>query len=95
MAQWLPHYHLPWLVNDVIAGITLVSALESQHLTHGDVLINSRESCSSRKTARRKEKKKKKAPDLFTVLMNHRQGLAYARIATIPIEHGLYSSWIP
>ncbi|GJN79642.1 hypothetical protein PLIIFM63780_003159 [Purpureocillium lilacinum] len=23
------------------------------------------------------------------------QGLAYAKIATIPVEHGLYSSWIP
>jgi solute carrier family 26 (sodium-independent sulfate anion transporter), member 11 len=23
------------------------------------------------------------------------QGLAYAKIATIPIEHGLYSSWVP
>lgn len=23
------------------------------------------------------------------------QGLAYAKIATIPIENGLYSSWIP
>ncbi|KAF4124998.1 solute carrier family 26 (sodium-independent sulfate anion transporter), member 11 [Geosmithia morbida] len=23
------------------------------------------------------------------------QGLAYAKIATIPIEHGLYSCWIP
>ncbi|KAK0391910.1 hypothetical protein NLU13_1408 [Sarocladium strictum] len=52
VAQWLPHYHLPWLVNDVIAGITL-----------GVMFIP--------------------------------QGLAYARIATIPIEHGLYSSWIP
>lgn len=52
VAQWLPHYHLPWLMNDVIAGITL-----------GVMFIP--------------------------------QGLAYARIATIPIEHGLYSSWIP
>lgn len=23
------------------------------------------------------------------------QGLAYAKIATIPVEHGLYSSWVP
>jgi sodium-independent sulfate anion transporter 11 len=23
------------------------------------------------------------------------QGLSYAKIATIPIEHGLYSSWLP
>lgn len=52
MAQWLPHYNYKWLLQDVIAGITI-----------GVMLIP--------------------------------QGLAYAKIANIPVEHGLYSSWIP
>lgn len=52
VAQWLPHYHPRWIIQDVIAGITL-----------GVMFIP--------------------------------QGLAYAKIATIPIEHGLYSCWIP
>ena len=52
VAQWLPHYHPKWLIQDVIAGITL-----------GVMFIP--------------------------------QGLAYAKIATIPVEHGLYSCWIP
>lgn len=52
VAQWLPHYHPRWIIQDVIAGITL-----------GVMFIP--------------------------------QGLAYAKIATIPIEHGLYSCWVP
>lgn len=52
VAQWLPHYHPKWLIQDVIAGITL-----------GVMFIP--------------------------------QGLAYAKIATIPVEHGLYSCWVP
>lgn len=52
VAQWLPHYHYKWLVQDVIGGITV-----------GVMFIP--------------------------------QGLAYAKIATIPVEHGLYSCWIP
>lgn len=52
VAHWLPHYQYKWLLQDVIAGITI-----------GVMLIP--------------------------------QGLAYAKIATIPVEHGLYSSWVP
>lgn len=52
VAQWLPHYNYKWLLQDIIAGITI-----------GVMLIP--------------------------------QGLAYAKIANIPVEHGLYSSWIP
>lgn len=52
VVQWLPRYHLSWLLTDCIAGLTI-----------GVMLIP--------------------------------QGLAYAKIATIPIENGLYSSWIP
>ncbi len=52
VAQWLPHYHPKWIIQDVIAGITI-----------GVMFIP--------------------------------QGLAYAKIATIPVEHGLYSCWIP
>jgi sodium-independent sulfate anion transporter 11 len=52
VAQWLPHYDYRWLLQDVIAGITI-----------GVMFIP--------------------------------QGLAYAKIATIPVEHGLYSSWWP
>lgn len=52
VAQWLPHYDYRWLLQDVIAGITI-----------GVMLIP--------------------------------QGLAYAKIATIPVEHGLYASWLP
>jgi sodium-independent sulfate anion transporter 11 len=52
VAQWLPYYDYRWLLQDVIAGITI-----------GVMFIP--------------------------------QGLAYAKIATIPVEHGLYSSWLP
>lgn len=52
IAQWLPHYNPRWILQDVIAGITV-----------GVMLIP--------------------------------QGLAYAKIATIPIENGLYASWFP
>jgi sodium-independent sulfate anion transporter 11 len=52
IVQWLPRYHISWLLTDAIAGLTI-----------GVMLIP--------------------------------QGLAYAKIATIPIENGLYSSWIP
>lgn len=52
IVEWLPRYHLSWLLTDFIAGLTI-----------GVMLIP--------------------------------QGLAYAKIATIPIEHGLYSSWVP
>jgi sodium-independent sulfate anion transporter 11 len=52
VAHWLPHYNWRWLVQDVIAGITI-----------GVMFIP--------------------------------QGLAYAKIATIPVEHGLYSCWLP
>lgn len=50
--HWLPHYNYRWLLQDIIAGITI-----------GVMLIP--------------------------------QALAYAKIATIPVENGLYSSWIP
>jgi len=49
---WLPKYNLRWIVNDVIAGLTL-----------GFLLIP--------------------------------QSLSYAKIATIPVEYGLQSSWLP
>lgn len=49
---WLPRYNYRWLVNDVIAGLTL-----------GIMLIP--------------------------------QGLAYAKIATIPVQYGLMASWLP
>ena len=49
---WLPHYNYRWLVNDVIAGLTLA-------------------------------------------LMLIPQSLAYAKIATIPVQYGLMSSWLP
>ncbi|KAK3044826.1 hypothetical protein LTS18_000248, partial [Coniosporium uncinatum] len=50
--SWLPQYSYKWLLNDLIAGLTL-----------GVMLIP--------------------------------QGLAYAKIATIPVEYGLMSSWLP
>ncbi|KND91008.1 putative sulfate permease [Tolypocladium ophioglossoides CBS 100239] len=50
--QWLPRYDYRWMLQDVIAGITI-----------GVMLIP--------------------------------QGLAYAKIANIPVEHGLYASWLP
>jgi solute carrier family 26 (sodium-independent sulfate anion transporter), member 11 len=50
--QWLPRYHPRWLLNDVLAGITV-----------GVLLIP--------------------------------QSLAYAKIATIPGQFGLFSSWLP
>ncbi|KAK0270716.1 hypothetical protein LTR35_013998 [Friedmanniomyces endolithicus] len=49
---WLPKYNFRWIVNDVIAGLTL-----------GLLLIP--------------------------------QSLSYAKIATIPVEYGLQSSWLP
>lgn len=52
VAQWLPHYHPKWIIQDFIGGITI-----------GVMFIP--------------------------------QGLAYAKIATIPVEHGLYSCWVP
>lgn len=49
---WLPRYNYRWLINDVIAGLTL-----------GIMLVP--------------------------------QSLAYAKIATIPVQFGLMSSWFP
>ncbi|KAK3314566.1 sulfate transporter family-domain-containing protein [Apodospora peruviana] len=49
---WLPRYDYRWLLNDVIAGLTL-----------GLMLIP--------------------------------QGLSYAKLATIPVQYGLMSSWLP
>lgn len=49
---WLPHYNPRWIINDVIAGLTL-----------GLMLIP--------------------------------QGLSYATLATIPVQYGLMSSWLP
>lgn len=49
---WLPRYNYRWLINDVIAGLTV-----------GLMLIP--------------------------------QGLSYAKIAKIPVEYGLMSSWFP
>jgi sodium-independent sulfate anion transporter 11 len=49
---WLPRYNPRWLINDVIAGLTL-----------GLMLIP--------------------------------QGLSYAKIATVPVQYGLMSSWLP
>lgn len=50
--HWLPKYNPRWLLNDVLAGVTV-----------GVLLIP--------------------------------QSLAYAKIATIPGEYGLMSSWLP
>ncbi|KAF4963382.1 hypothetical protein FSARC_8600 [Fusarium sarcochroum] len=52
IAGWLPRYNYRWIVNDLIAGLTL-----------GLMLIP--------------------------------QGLSYAKIADIPVEYGLMSSWLP
>ncbi|KAF7563375.1 hypothetical protein G7046_g733 [Stylonectria norvegica] len=49
---WLPKYNARWILNDVIAGLTI-----------GLMLIP--------------------------------QGLSYAKIAEIPVEYGLMSSWLP
>ncbi|KAK5705143.1 hypothetical protein LTR97_002260 [Elasticomyces elasticus] len=49
---WLPRYSPRWIINDIIAGLTL-----------GLMLIP--------------------------------QSLSYAKIATIPVEYGLQSSWLP
>ncbi|KAK7426547.1 hypothetical protein QQZ08_007006 [Neonectria magnoliae] len=49
---WLPKYNPRWIINDVIAGLTI-----------GLMLIP--------------------------------QGLSYAKIAEIPVEYGLMSSWLP
>ncbi|KAL6415587.1 sulfate transporter 4.1 [Ilyonectria robusta] len=49
---WLPKYNFRWILNDVIAGLTI-----------GLMLIP--------------------------------QGLSYAKIAEIPVEYGLMSSWLP
>jgi sodium-independent sulfate anion transporter 11 len=50
--RWLPRYDPRWLVNDIVAGLTV-----------GLMLIP--------------------------------QGLSYARIATVPVQYGLMSSWLP
>lgn len=52
IVRWLPHYDWRWIINDVVAGLTL-----------GIMLIP--------------------------------QSLAYAKIATMPVEYGLMSSWLP
>lgn len=52
IVEWLPRYNYRWLLNDLIAGLTL-----------GLMLIP--------------------------------QGLSYAKIATIPVQYGLMSSWLP
>ncbi|KAH6631200.1 sulfate transporter family-domain-containing protein [Chaetomium sp. MPI-SDFR-AT-0129] len=49
---WLPRYRPRWLINDVVAGLTI-----------GLMLIP--------------------------------QGLSYAKIATVPVQYGLLSSWLP
>ena len=49
---WLPRYNYRWILNDVIAGLTL-----------GLMLIP--------------------------------QSLSYAKIAKIPVQYGLMSSWLP
>ncbi|KAK4195246.1 sulfate transporter family-domain-containing protein [Triangularia verruculosa] len=49
---WLPQYNYRWIINDIIAGLTI-----------GLMLIP--------------------------------QGLSYAKIATIPVQYGLMSSWAP
>jgi sodium-independent sulfate anion transporter 11 len=49
---WLPRYRYQWLLNDLIAGLTV-----------GLMLIP--------------------------------QGLSYAKIAGIPVQYGLMSSWLP
>lgn len=49
---WLPRYDYRWLLNDLIAGLTL-----------GLMLIP--------------------------------QGLSYAKLAGIPVQYGLMSSWLP
>jgi len=49
---WLPRYDPRWIINDVIAGLTI-----------GLMLIP--------------------------------QSLSYAKIATIPVQYGLMSSWLP
>lgn len=49
---WLPRYNPRWILNDVIAGLTV-----------GLMLIP--------------------------------QGLSYATLATIPVQYGLMSSWLP
>lgn len=49
---WLPRYNYRWILNDVVAGLTI-----------GLMIIP--------------------------------QGLAYAKLATIPVEYGLMSSWFP
>jgi sodium-independent sulfate anion transporter 11 len=52
IVHWLPKYNPRWLLNDILAGVTV-----------GVLLIP--------------------------------QSLAYAKIATIPGEYGLMSSWLP
>lgn len=50
--EWLPRYDYRWILNDVIAGLTV-----------GLMLIP--------------------------------QALSYAKLATIPVQYGLMSSWLP
>ena len=52
IVQWAPQYNPRWILNDIVAGLTI-----------GVMLIP--------------------------------QGLSYAKIATIPIQFGLMSSWLP
>lgn len=49
---WLPRYNLRWIINDLIAGLTIG-------------------------------------------LMMIPQSLSYAKIATIPVQYGLESAWLP
>ncbi|KAK4096704.1 sulfate transporter 4.1 [Parathielavia hyrcaniae] len=50
--RWLPRYNVRWLINDMVAGLTV-----------GLMLIP--------------------------------QGLSYARLAAVPVQYGLMSSWLP
>ncbi|KAF2672504.1 sulfate permease [Microthyrium microscopicum] len=50
--QWIPHYNIRWIGNDILGGLTV-----------GVMLVP--------------------------------QGLAYAKIANIPVANGLFSSWLP
>lgn len=52
IVEWLPQYNPRWIINDIVAGLTL-----------GLMLIP--------------------------------QSLSYAKLATIPVQYGLMSSWLP
>jgi sodium-independent sulfate anion transporter 11 len=66
---WLPRYNPRWIVNDVIAGLTIGY----------DDPVHPVESVA----------------DIHPSLMLIPQSLSYAKIATIPVEYGLMSSWLP